>query len=341
MAALRGYSACYDRVNRWGGVHGRMIELLVEDDGFDPQRTRQVIAKLVEQDEVFAIVNPLGTITNLEVMDYLLEHKVPVISPHSGLSVWSTPLKRTYFALQPSYAVEGRILAQYAHQELGHQRFAIFAADDVFGREGSRAFVQELADRGIEDVPTVTHSEGGGCPDDWVAALSGHDPDLVLLYTYVKPATDLLRAATVARFRPDWLGSYVLSGPDLFQLGGVTATHGLRASAYPAGPRYHRGERLFLKVMTHAYGEEAPGTHSRIAFAAAQLVVEGLRRSGPELSRETFIAALEGMRDWTAGLLPPISYSPTDHRGLTTLAIMRALHGQWVREKGLLPLREG
>jgi acyl-CoA hydrolase/ABC-type branched-subunit amino acid transport system substrate-binding protein len=340
LAALRGYSACYEHANHWGGIDGRQIELIVEDDGFDPARTQMAVAKLIEKDKVFAIVSPLGTVTNLAVLETLLEQKVPVVSPHSGLSVWSTPLKRTYFALQPSYRVEGRLLAQYALDEIAPKRIAVLAVDDQFGEEGATAFVEELARGGVEPVTTVTHPSGESAPEKWVAKLANSEPDLVLIYTYVKPATDLLLAAHAAGFRPDWLGSYVLSGPDLFQFAGKEATHGLRATSYPAGSRYHRGERLFLKAMKHKYGDEAPGTHSRIGYAAAQLVVEGLKRAGPDLTREGFIAALEKLKNWTGGLLPPISYSATDHRGLTALAMMRALHGRWVREKGLLKLKE-
>jgi acyl-CoA hydrolase len=85
MAALRGYSAYYDHVNRWGGVHGRKIELIVKDDRFDPGRTQVAVRELVTQDEVFAIVSPLGTPTNLAVVEYLLHEQIPVISPHSGV----------------------------------------------------------------------------------------------------------------------------------------------------------------------------------------------------------------------------------------------------------------
>jgi len=340
MAALRGYSACYEHTNRWGGVHGSKIELLVEDDGFDPARTRLAVEKLVVQDEVFAIVSPLGTITNLAVLDYLLEKQIPVVSPHSGLSIWSSPLKRTYFALQPSYQVEGRILAQYALEELRPQRVAVFAVDDQFGQEGATAFVEELAQNGLEPVIHVTHPAGETAPEAWVAELAASKPDLVLLYTYLKPATDLLLAAHATGLRPAWLSNYVLSGPDLFQFAGAEATHGLRATCYPPGPRHHRGERLYLKVMKRQYADESPGAHSCIGYAAAQLVVEGLRRAGPDLTREGLINALEGIKDWTGGLLPPISYSATDHRGLTALALQRAIHGRWLMEKGLLRLKE-
>jgi acyl-CoA hydrolase/ABC-type branched-subunit amino acid transport system substrate-binding protein len=343
LAALRGYVAYYEHVNRWGGVHGREIALIVEDDAFDPTRTRLATIKLVTQDEVFAIVSPLGTPTNLAVMDYLLEKEIPVISPHSGISAWSTPLKRTYFALQPSYQVEGRILAQYALDELRPRRVAVFAVDDRFGEEGATAFTDELARAGVEPVLTVTHTAGESRPQAWAADLAAHDPDLVLLYTYVKPAADLLRAAHAADFHPTWLTSYVVSGPDLFQLAGVEATHGLLAASYPAGPRHHRGERLYRKLLARraACADETPGAHSRIGYAAAQLVVEGLQRAGPDLTREGFIDALEGLEDWTGGLLPPISYRSNDHRGLTALAMLRASHGKWLVKRGLLRLIEG
>ncbi|MGD2177303.1 MAG: acetyl-CoA hydrolase/transferase C-terminal domain-containing protein, partial [Anaerolineae bacterium] len=289
MAALRGYSAYYEYVNHWGGVHDRRIELIVEDDRFDPARTKLAVEKLVTKDEVFAIVSPLGTVTNLAVLDWLLEHQIPVVSPHSGVSTWAVPLKRTYFALQPSYRVEGRILAQYTLDELlpepfeqaqpgwaaEGRRIAIFCVDDQFGQEGAAAFTEELGRAGVEPVGMLTHAAGESAPEEWVARLVSYKPELVLLYTYLKPAADLLVAAHAADLRPTWLSSYVLSGPELFRFAGTEATHGLRATSYPAGPRYHRGERLFRKTMARKYGDDAPGTHSRIGYAAAQLVVEG------------------------------------------------------------------
>ncbi len=347
MAALRGYSAYYEHVNRQGGVHGRQIELIVEDDGFDPARTRQAVRKLVEQDGVFAIVSPLGSPTNLAVLDYLLEQQIPVISPHSGLSTWSTPFKPTYFALQPSYRVEGQILAQFVlglRAQSGvpqnPERIAIVAVEDQFGREGTEAFQDELARAGVTPVAVVTHRLGESGADRWLAELVSARSDLVLLYTYVKPAADLLRAAYQAGFRPSWLGSYVVSGPDLLRFAGAEATNGMRAASYPRGPLEHRGEGLYQRLMQREYADETPGTHSRIGYAAAQLVVEGLRRAGPELTRAAFIAALEGLQGWTGGLLPPISYSPTDHRGLTALAMQRAVRGRWLVEKGLLRLQD-
>jgi branched-chain amino acid transport system substrate-binding protein len=94
-------------------------------------------------------------------------------------------------------------------------------------------------------------------------------------------------------------------------------------------------------LMKREYGDDVLiGTESVIGYAAAQLVVEGLKNAGPDLTREGFVKALENMKDWTGGLLPPISYSSTDHRGMTGLALQRAIHGIWMQEKSLLRLKE-
>ena len=141
----------YNHVNHWGGVHGRKIELIVEDHGFNPERARSAAEKLIIEDKVFAIVSPFGTSPNLAILDYLVNKDIPVISPHSGVSTWSNPVKPKYFALQPSYEVEGSILAQYV-LEWNEERVAIFAVDDQYGQEGSAAFIDELEKIGVEPV---------------------------------------------------------------------------------------------------------------------------------------------------------------------------------------------
>lgn len=340
LAALRGCTACYDHVNHWGGVDGRLIELIIEDHAFDPDQALSGAKKLVEEDQVFAIVSPLGTAPNLAVMDYLLEKGIPVVSPHSGISAWSDPHQPTYFALQPSYQVEGRILAQYVLEELKLKRVAVVAVEDQYGQEGLEAFSSEMKTAGLEPVTVIRHEVGESRPEEWAAALAEAAPELVLLYTYVKPASDLLAEAADAGLDPFWLGSYVLSGAEIFQLAGVEASNGLRTTAYPSGPRSHRGERLYQNLMKRRYPGEIPGTHNRIGYAAAQLVVEGLKNAGPDLTRESFIRALEGLEAWTGGVLPPVSYTSGDHRGLTVLALQRAINGRWVLDTGMLKLKE-
>jgi acyl-CoA hydrolase/ABC-type branched-subunit amino acid transport system substrate-binding protein len=343
---LHGLTACFDFINSSSnGVHGRKIELLVEDHAFDVTRAKEASRKLVEEEGVFAMVAPLGTPINLAIMEYLLEKNLPVIAPISGISAWSEPHKRNYFAYQTSYHVEGQILAQYAVDTLKPERVAILAVDDKFGHEGTEAVLAELKKSGVQDIHTVYHKLGDIDPDHWLEQIrsgsgEGKEPDLVILYTYLNPAGTLLRAAYQAGFKPQWLGSNVVSGPGLFSIASDKAADGVRTGCFPPGPSFHRGERLYRKNMAGKYSREELGTYNAVAYAVAQLTVEGLTQAGRTLTRDSFIAALEGLKNWTGGIHPPISYSAEDHRGLKTIAIQRAVNGKWLREKATYELKE-
>ena len=231
-------------------------------------------------------------------------------------------------------------MAQFVLEEYPEAKIGLLVVDDQYGQEGSAAFLQEIQRNGREAAVTLIHPSGESDPAVWRNVFIEGDIGVVVLFTYVKPAADLLRAALAANYHPHWLGSYVISGPDLLERAGAKAAEGMRATSYPTGPRSHRGERLFLKSMDRLYPGEVPGAHSRIGYAAAQLVVEGLSKAGRDLTRESFIQALESLGDWTGGLLPTVSYSATDHRGLTGLALQRVIRGSWVLERSLLKLKE-
>ncbi len=343
---LHGMRAYFDHINSsQNGVNGRKIELIVEDSAFDVERSKVVVKKLVEEENVFAMVAPFGTTSNIATMDYLLEKELPVIAPISGLSTWSTPVKRNYFAYQTNYQIEGQILAQYAANNLEPKNVAIYAVNDKFGQEGAEAVTEELKKLGVENVNTIFHELGDANTDEQLAQIksagpNGDEPDLVVIYSYLKPAGNLLLAAHEDGFKPEWLGSNVISGPGLFDIATEQGAHGVRTGCFPPGPSFHRGERLYRKIMAGHFMREEIGTWNSIAYAIAQLTVEGLEQAGRTLTRDNFIKSLEGLKDWTGGIHPPISYSGDDHRGLKTIAIQRAINGKWLRERATYELKE-
>ncbi|MBS1198389.1 MAG: cat [Proteobacteria bacterium] len=343
---LHGFTAYFDYINSsQGGVCGRKLELIVEDNAFDSERAKTLSKKLVEKDGVFAMIGPMGTTANLATLDYFVEKNIPVIAPISGISTWANPLKRNYFAYQTSYQVEGRILAQYALETMTPKNVVVFAVDDRFGHEGTEAVVEELKKAGIPRIRTVFHNQGSTEAVEWLGQIrnsdpDGQEPDLVFLYTYLKPAGSLLLEAYKADFKPQWVGTNVIGGPGLFNVASEKAAHGVRTGSFPPGPSFHRGERLYRKNMGGRYAREELGTWSSVAYAIAQLSVEGLKAAGRTLTREKFIESMENLKDWTGGLHPPISYSADDRRGLKTIAIQRAINGKWLREKATYELKE-
>ena len=100
----RAVNAYFQYVNQeQSGVHGRRIEYLIEDDAYSPPQTVQVVTKLVEQDQIFAMLNGLGTPTHEAVLDYLEESGVPDMYIASGATKWTEPLRKTVFGFQPDY----------------------------------------------------------------------------------------------------------------------------------------------------------------------------------------------------------------------------------------------
>ncbi len=330
----RGAEAYFRWVNDRGGIHGRRIRLIVEDDRYVPSETVAAVRKLVERDEVFAIFRPLGTPTGAAVMDYLVERGVPVVAPASGSALWIHPFKRNYFNLQPVYFFEGRLMGKYALETLRARRVAIFYQNDSYGKEGRDGFAQFLRLNGVPPVAEIPYEPGETSFTAHAVRLREANPDLVFMYAIVIPAVSLMREAARLGIRTRYLMTYVLADPVMFRLAG-DLMEGARAGAWlldPEGPE--PPVAAYRERLRAAYPTEVPGGYSLSSDAAAALLVEGLRRAGRDLTRERFVEAMETIRGFTCGgLCPPFSYSRTDHSGIRQLAIVEGRRGKWVTVK--------
>lgn len=338
---LAGLRACLGRVNAQGGIYGRKLELLALDDEFDPARTMAVTQHLVEEEQVFCLVAPLGTPTNKAVLDFLEGSNTLVVAPMSGSSLLASPPKRNYFALQVNYVVEGTLLARYAIETLGARRIAIFYSNDDFGQEGVRAFQAELARHDIRPVRVEQGWREALASGVIIERLRTAEPDTVLTYTYLDQAAALLREAERQQFHPRWLGSYVLWDPILFDLAGAAAVEGLTVGQPYLDPLGQDPAAIAYRQDLATYGENVrPGGYSAGGYTAGCLLVEGLQRAGPDLTAEGFITALESLDNWSGGLVTGISYSRNDRRGAKRLRLARATQGRWVTEQQSLALHD-
>ena len=113
-----GSNAYYNMVNDNGGVNGRMIKLLVEDTDRDPQKTVAGARKLVERDEIFAIVGPFGNAQSAATFEYLLEEqKVPLLNVYGGQTVWYDPPKPYLYGSMVVYEDQNYALGRWMAKE--------------------------------------------------------------------------------------------------------------------------------------------------------------------------------------------------------------------------------
>ncbi len=333
---FRGAQSWYGWVNAHGGINGRQIEFIVCDDGFVPANTVACVKKLLEEDQVFAIVNPLGTSPLAAVLDTLVEAGVPVVSPGANATFLSQPLKPNVFALQPNNEAFGRFNALYPAQRLGFTRIAAVFIDDAFGNELKDAFTAALAEEGLEPVALIGHAPGETSFSSIVLKLQQANPEAVALLDLLQPSAAILKEAENLGFKTQFIGMNTLTDPALFELAGASAAEGLVAPGFAADPTLDiPGAMLYRAVLNDpetGFPDEPAGGFSEIAYVGAQVVTQALAvaSAGGELTRQSFIDALNSTQGWSTGLTPPLSYSPDDHGGIKQLFVIRVQNGMFV-----------
>jgi len=333
---FRGADAWYNWVNAHGGINGRMIEFIACDDGFNPANSVACVQQLLEEDEVFAIVNPLGTPTLAAVIDDLAAQEIPVVSPGANATFLSEPLKPTVFALQPNNAAFGRFAARYPVITQGHERIAAVYADDAFGNELREAFEEALDELGIEPVALVAHDPNETNFSNAVLQLQAANPDAVAMFNNLAPAAAILTEAENLGFSTQFIGMNTVTDPQLFDLTTTTAVEGLIAPGFAFDPTLDiPGAQLYRAVLNDpetGYPDEPAGGFSEIAYVGAQVVTQALAVASltGELTRESFVDALNSLSDFSTGLTPPFSYSEDDHSGIQQLFVIQVIDGQFV-----------
>jgi len=149
--------AYFKMVNEQGGINGRKIRYIQEDDQYDPAKTVPLVKKMVEEDKVFAFLGGLGTPNGVAVLDYVTKAGVPHIAPSSG-SGWSEPIQPGYHAWQLNYKTEADILVKYGTDTQNLKKFAIFYQNDDFGKEGYNEAKARLQKSGAELVAEVPYN---------------------------------------------------------------------------------------------------------------------------------------------------------------------------------------
>ena len=129
-------AAYFNKINSEGGINGRKINFISYDDGYSPPKTVEQARKLVEDDEVLLIFNPLGTPGNSAIHKYMNAKKVPQLFVSTGAAKWNDPKNFPWtMGWQPSYQVEARIYAKYILQNYPGKTIGVLYQNDDFGKD--------------------------------------------------------------------------------------------------------------------------------------------------------------------------------------------------------------
>lgn len=319
-AAVRAYFAY---VNQRGGVHGRKLVLKSIDDGYDAKRAAANARKLIAEDRVFVLAFSRGTPTTEAVLPVLEEYKVPLIGPATGAQSLHEPVNRYVFNVRAKYRTEAmRIIEHLARVQ--STRIAVLYQNNSFGQDALAGYEQGLADQNLK--PVVTVALDGAKPEKDVAGavekIVAVNPQAVAIAGPLKPTAEFIRAL---RAKGSFAQCSVLSNlsADAFIAELGDAAPGVIVTQVVPFP-WNAGIPLAKELQQVLRAEPEPGATLSYAsmegFIYAKVLVEALRRAGPNPTREKLIAALENMRSYDLGGFT-VTFGPRRREGSTYIDI--------------------
>lgn len=326
-----GIEVAFNEANAHGGVNGRTLRLMPADDGYEPTRTLDAMKELYEQDKVFGVIGNVGTPTAQVALPYALERHMLFYGAFTGApQLRHDPPDRYVFNYRASYAEETYAVMRYLMRtrKLRPDQIAVLAQQDGYGDAGFAGVTKALRTLRAGSDATIMrmgYKRNTVDVDDAVNQLrakKGNIKAVVMVAAY--------RAA--AKFIEKTRDAY----PSLIYTNvSFVGSSSLAEELTLLGPRYAEGVivtqvvppidgyasvvldyKNALSSYSPAGSAERPDFVSFEAYLSAKLLVEGLRRSGPDLDTEKVVDALENLRDVDIGIGVPMGFSRTEHQAL-------------------------
>jgi branched-chain amino acid transport system substrate-binding protein len=335
--ALLGQSA-RDAVRLWakevndkGGINGRKINFISYDDAGSPQEAQTVIRRLIDQDQVFMLISGSVSGSTLPVRQTITREKVPFVSSISSNVNLMKPFSRYIFRIyanEDSQAL-GMVDWMMEHEKL--KRPAIIYNSNDYGVGGFQIFQERLKEKyKISPAAAERYNPGDQDFSAQLLRIKGADPDGLLIYAFAQEAGIIVRQAKELGIGAKLFGGGGTSTP-LLQRGAGQAAAGFvsvlvvpeiaDSSQKPAVVAYR--DKLKATFYPDGFPPGRPSEYDLAGYAAGKVGEAALEKVGKDLSRESFVDALEGIKNFDTGMTFPISYSKDNHEGTTEVEIIR------------------
>jgi branched-chain amino acid transport system substrate-binding protein len=307
-----GANAYISQVNKRGGVNGRKIQIISLDDKFDPALSAKNAERLITEDKVFALFQNRGTPHTEAILPIMTANHVPLVGPSTGATILHTPVNPLLFNVRARYQAEILKTVEQFSQS-GITQIGLVHVDDSFGRDGLAGYNFAMAARKL--TPAMIAKFDRVKPDfpPIVDAILKAKPHAVLIVSSAPTAATIIKMVRTAGNNTRFM-TLSNNSSDAFVKSLGDYAPGVVVSQITPAPH------LITSKLGQEYKIAAKASGATVSYAAmegfiaAKILVEGLRRGGRKLTRESFIQGLESMRNVDLGGVD-ISYGPDDHTG--------------------------
>jgi branched-chain amino acid transport system substrate-binding protein len=332
VSSSNGVKMRFDEVNEAGGINGRKLRVIIEDQAYQVPKAVQACNKLLNRDKVFAFVGPLGTPMNNACFKDQFAAGVPNLFPLSAARAMYEPYERLKFYGAASYVDQIRSGINYFVKNKGVKNVCVMYQDTDFGKEILEGAKEQTEKLGIKLVETTSHKPTDQDFTAPITKLREAKCELVALGTIVR---DSIVPYTTAR-KAGWNDVIFLGAASSYDsfVGAAQGMDGFYAMGLTEMP-YVDSPVPTVKKFVEDYKKKFnvdPNIGAVYGYVAADLTVQGLKNAGKDLTLDSFIKGLEaikGYKDIFNG--PQVSFGPNIRQGANSSFLAEVKNGKWVR----------
>ncbi|MBK9447665.1 MAG: ABC transporter substrate-binding protein [Betaproteobacteria bacterium] len=314
----------FDVINAAGGIHGNKIKFVSKDDGYKAPETVRQTRELIREAQPLALFGMVGTGNVLAVLkEKLLEESAtPLVAVRTGASGVAGSGNPWLFITRASYRQEiDKIVQQY--ETIGYKRFAVFYQDDPFGLDGLASAEASIREAKSELVVKAGYEKNTTEVAAAVKAIAAAAPQAVIMVSNTAASAEFVKQSRAAGNLAQFVALSVTDGPQVAQKIGKDVAKGLALTQVVPDPTSRSTPlvREIQEAFAKFKPQEVTLNHTLIeGYLGAKILTEGLRRAGPNPTRQKLRDALEGIRDYDIGG-QYVEFSPTRRIGMNYVDI--------------------
>ncbi len=318
-------TAYFKKVNDEGGINGRKVNFITYDDAYTPPKTVEMVRKLVEQDQVAALFQTLGTPPNSAIHKYVNEKKVPHLFVATGATKWDDPKNFPWtMGFQPNYQTEGRVYAAYILKNIPDAKIGILYQNDDYGKDYLKGMEDGLGAAASKlIVSKQSYEVTDPTIDSQIINLKNSGANVFFNVTIPKFAVQAIKKAHDIGWKPThFLNNVSSSYASVLKPAGLDASRGLITALYAkvvTDPQWKKdkGYQDWVAFMKKYYPDGNLEDDSNFfGYSAAILMAQVIKQCGNDLSRENIMRQAENLKGVELPFLLPgikVDTSPTDH----------------------------
>ena len=333
--------AYFQMINDQGGINGRKLNLISLDDAYSPPRTVEQVRKLVEEDQVLALFQTVGTPSNSAIHKYVNAKKVPHLFLATGATKWGDPANFPWtIGFQPSYQTEAHIYAKYILKNKPDAKIAVLYQNDDYGKDYLKGLKDGLGDKVGMIVAEASYEVSDPTVDSQIVTLKSSGADVLFTIAISKFASQTIRKVHDIGWKPlHFINNVATSVGTVLSPAGLEKSVGLITAGYlkdPTDPQWAKdgGMQRWRQFMNQYMPEASQTDYNYVyGYGAAQLMAMVLKACGDDLTRENLMKQATNVKDVMLDVTLPgikLNTGPTDYFLVKQLQLERFDGKHWV-----------